>query len=74
MPMSGGGQIDARRRADLLMTEIDHKELRQERWSPYFPSGNAANSLKHNTRRGFIYGLIGIVLVALFVGLVWFLF
>jgi len=72
MPTTGGGQIDARRRADLMREEIVHEELRQERWGRDVPDEDAEDSLKNNARKGSIYILIGIIVVALLIGLVWF--
>jgi len=75
MPTTGGGQIDARRRADLMRAEIVHEELRQERWGHDVPDEDPEDSLKQSSRPGSIYMLIGgIMLVALIIGLIWFVF
>jgi len=67
MGMTGGGQIDGRSRVDLMREEIVHEELRQERWGRDVP-----DSLKRSTRRVSIYMVIGVISVALLVGLIWF--
>ena len=77
--MSWGGGVgrglDQRRYAEVMRDKIVHKEQPLERGSGFTESSSPKeSSLKHNTRRGSIYILIGIIVVALLIGLIWFAF
>jgi hypothetical protein len=56
-----------------MRDKIVHKEQPLERGEGFTePSSPKSSSLKHNSRRGSIYILIGTIIVALVIGLIWF--
>jgi hypothetical protein len=68
MPTTGGGQVDARRRADLMREEVVHEELRQEQRRRDAPDEDAGDSLTHHTGRRSIYIFIEIIVAAVLIG------
>ena len=58
------------------MVQIKGEEALQKQRTAdsYYRNIALANSVKHNTRRGSIYMLIGIIFIALFFGIIWFVF
>jgi hypothetical protein len=60
----------------LEVAQIRGEEVLEEQRTAdsYYRNIALADSVKHNTRRGSVYMLIGIILIALFFGIIWFVF
>jgi len=70
----GRGQLPEQLIFEMAQIRGEEALQKQRTADSYYRKIALANSFKHNTRRSSIYKVIGIILIALFFGIIWVVF